>query len=143
MEYPFKDYDFIGDKYVNIKDKKNEFGEILFFERKDTNETECLICKEAENEMFTKYAHPKAHSEANLKANVIAEELAIKYKTTDDYLDYYIFFYGREYKKIYSDLYKKYKEEYSEKLMKKTYDYGQICPYHNDSLMYNDELRNK
>jgi len=55
----------------------------MWYERnidKDNTPTECLICIEAENEMYTKYAHPKAHLEAHNYAEIIAEKMAIKEK---------------------------------------------------------------
>ena len=96
MPWPFKDYDFYGNKFADV-------GEIMWYDREDIQEaqTECVICLEAENEMYTKYAHPKAHSEATAQASVKAEELASKEKDTEEYLDYYTFYYGREYIKIY------------------------------------------
>ena len=69
MSWPFKDYDFYGDRYVNINDPTAECGEIMWYERdidKDNTPTECLLCIEAENELYTKYAHPKAHLEAHV-----------------------------------------------------------------------------
>lgn len=82
----------------------------MWYERDTTNTpTECVICIEAENEMYTKYAHPKAHLEAHTKATKSAELLEIKENNIEDYIDYYTFYYGREYKKIYKELYKKYK----------------------------------
>jgi len=138
-----KDYDFIAERYVNIKDATAEFGEIMWYERDIDGEntpTECLICIEAENEMFTKYAHPKAHLEAHTQATIVAESLAIKEKSTEDYLDYYTFYYGREYIKIYTGLLKKYKEEYSETLLGREYnDDDQICQYHLESIQYHYE----
>ena len=108
MEWPYKDYDYIGDRYVNIRDNTNPYGEIMWYERKDTStSTECLICIEAENELFTKYAHPKAHVEAHKEADIIAEKMSIKEKDTEEYIEHYTFYYGREYRKIYKELYKK------------------------------------
>ena len=109
MNWPFKDYDFYGDRYVNIQDPTT-LEEIMWYERniyKDTTPTECLICIEAEQENYTKYAHPKAHLEAHAQATTSAEALSFKEKDTEDYIEYYIFYYGREYKKIYKELYNK------------------------------------
>jgi len=143
MPWPFKDYDFIGDKYVNIKDINAEFGEIMWYDR-ETNglPTECVICIEAETELYTKYAHPKAHSEASAQACSIAELQAIKEKDTEEYLDYYTFYYGREYIKIYKKLYKKYKEEYSKIVLSKTFNEDdKICQHHLESIQYYYELK--
>ena len=100
-----RDHDFIADRFVNIKDKNAEFGEIPFYERENifdgTTKTECLICIEAENENHSKYAHSKAHLEAHTKANTIAEDLAIEQDIIVDYMYRYLFFYGKEYKKLY------------------------------------------
>ena len=77
----------------------------MWYERdidKDNTPTECVICIEAENEMYTKYAHPKAHLVATALAFSNAEKLAIKEKDTESYIDYYIFHYGREYRRIFS-----------------------------------------
>jgi hypothetical protein len=145
MSWPFKDYDFYGNRYVNIDDPRADCGEIMWYDRdidRDNTPTECLICIEAENEMYTKYAHPKAHLEAHNHAEKIAEKMAIKEKNTDDYLDYYTFYYGREYIKIYKDLYKKYKIEYSSILLEKTYKKSdKICNHHNECIQYHSELR--
>ncbi len=143
MSWPFKDYDFYGNRYVNINDPTAECGERMWYERdieKDTP-TECIICIEAENEMYTKYAHPKAHLEAHIEAGKIAESLAMKEINTD-YLNYYVFYYGREYIKIYKDLYKKYKEEYSRIVLERKYEKDdKICNYHNESIQYHYELK--
>lgn len=145
MTWPFKDYDFIGDRYINIKSTTSECGEIMWYERdidKDNTPTECLICIEAENEMYTKYAHPKAHALATAQASINAELLAKREKYTEEYIDYYIFYYGKEYKKIYNELYKKYKEEYSNIVLCKSYkNEGKICHYHLESLQYYHESR--
>ena len=89
MAWPFKDYDYIGNRYVDIQ-------EIMWYDRENIHDgktpTECLVCIEAENEMYTKYAHPKAHLQATAQASITAELLAIKEATTEDYLDYYIFY---------------------------------------------------
>lgn len=141
MSWPFKDYDFYGNRYVNIKDPDSPFGEKMWYDR-ETHDlpTECVICIEAENESYTKYAHPKAHSEAHIEANKIAEKMAIK-DTTEEYLDYYTFHYGKEYIKIYKDLYKKYKEEYSGIVLRRPYNNeDKICPYHLESIQYHYEL---
>jgi len=139
MSWPFKDYDFYGDRYVNINDSTAECGEIMWYERnidRDNTPTECLICIEAENEMYTKYAHPKAHLEAHNYAEIIAEKMAIKEKNTDDYLDYYTFYYGREY-------IKKYKIEYSSIILEKTYEKSdKICNHHNECIQYHMNLDN-
>lgn len=141
MAWPFKDYDYYGNRYVNIKDPDAVLGEMMWYDRKNIHDgktpTECLICLEAENEMYTKYAHPKAHLEACQRAAVDAEVLAIKEKVTDEYIDYYTFYYGREYTKIYKELYKKYKEEYSGIVLSRTYDENdKICDYHLESIQY-------
>jgi hypothetical protein len=143
MSWPFKDYDYYGDRYINIEDP----GEIMWYERnidRDNTPTECEICIEAENEMYTKYAHPKAHLEAHIEAHSQAGIIAIKEKTTDDYIDYYTFYYGREYRRIYLELYKKYKEEYSKIVLGKLYDKkNKICQHHLESIQYHYELNNK
>jgi hypothetical protein len=145
MPYPFKDYEFYGERYVNIKDPNAEFGEIMWYERdidRDKVPTECIICIEAENELYTKYAHPKAHLEAHNQANNISESLAIKEKDTENYLDYYTFYYGREYTKIYKELYKKYKQEYSVLVLERKYNESdKICDYHLESIQYHYELK--
>ena len=123
MAWPFKDYDFYGDRYV--EDRTNTL-------------TECVICIEAENEMYTKYAHPKAHAEAHVQASKHAETLALKERITEDYIDYYTFHYGREYKKLYNELYKKYKQTYSVIVLERSYDLKQICQYHQESIQYNN-----
>ena len=138
MAWPFKDYDFYGDRFINIDDT-------MWYERgidKDTTPTECVICIEAEKEMYTKYAHPRAHLEAHTQATNIAELFAIKEKDTDEYIDYYIFFYGKEYRKIYTELYKKYKQEYSITILESNYDKNaKICQYHTESIHYHYELK--
>jgi hypothetical protein len=106
---------------------------------RDNTPTECAICIEAENEMYTKYAHPKAHLEAHTTATNIAESLAIKEKDTEGYIEHYIFYYGREYNKIYKELYKKYKEEYSSIVFERKHE--KICNYHNESIQYHYELK--
>jgi len=138
MAYPFKDYEFYGDRYVNSIDTH---GEIMWYERDIDRDapTECMLCIEAENEMYTKYAHPKAHVEAHTQATITAETLAIKEKNTDDYLDYYTFHYGREYIKIYKELYKKYKEEYSSIVLERQHD--RVCQHHQESIQYHYELQ--
>ena len=145
MPYPFKDYEFYGERYVNIKDPNAEFGEIMWYQRdidRDKVPTECIICIEAENELYTKYAHPKAHLEAHNQANNISESLAIKEKDTENYLDYYTFYYGREYIKIYKELYKKYKQEYSVLVLERKYnECDKICDYHLESIQYHYELK--
>ena len=144
MNWPFKDYDFYGDRYVNIQDPTT-LEEIMWYERnidKDTTPTECLICIEAEQENYTKYAHPKAHLEAHAQATTSAEALSIKEKHTEDYIEYYIFYYGREYKKIYKELYNKYKKEYSEIVLSRSYDKNdKICQHHSESLQYYYQMK--
>jgi hypothetical protein len=142
MSWPFKDYDFYGDRYININDPIAECGEIMWYERdidRNTTPTECELCIEAEEEMYTKYAHPKAHLEAHTQATNIAESLAMKEKETEDYLDYYTFYYSREYRKLYKELLKKYKEEYSRIVLEQKYE--KICNYHNESIQYHYELK--
>jgi hypothetical protein len=146
--WPFKDYDYIGNRYVNIQDETHLCGEIMWYERTDiepfntTAPTECLICIEAENEMFSAHAHPKAYVEAHSQATHIAENMAIKEKETEEYIEYYTFYYGREYRKIYTELYKKYKEEYYNILLEKTYTKDdKICNYHCESIQYRGELK--
>ena len=144
MPWPFKDYDFYGDRYINIKDPSMECGEQMWYERniEKNTPTECLICIEAENEMYTKYAHPKAHLEAHTQASKNAESLAMKEKDVEEYLDYYIFYYRREYIKIYKDLYKKYKEEYSRIILERKYNESDnICQHHLESIQYHCELK--
>ena len=145
MSWPFKDYDFYGDRYVNINDPTVECGERMWYERdidRDNTPTECLICIQAENEMYTKYAHPKAHLEAHIEADKIAEKMAIDQKDTTDYIDYYIFYFSREYRRIYTTLYKKYKEEYSRIVLELKYEKDdKICNYHNESIQYHYELK--
>ena len=139
-----KDHDYIANRFVNIKNKNKE---IPFYERKNifdgTTKTECLICIEAENENHSKYAHPKAHLEAHTKANIIAQDLAIDEQNVNDYTYSYLFFYGKEYKKVYSDLYKKYREEYNNILLEKSYEYGQVCQHHSESISFYHEFKNK
>ena len=142
MSWPFKDYDFYGNRYVNIKDPDSEFGVKMWYDRETCDlPTECLICIEAENELYTKYAHPKAHSEAHIQAGKTAELLTLKEKDTEDYLDYYTFHYGKEYIKNYKTLYKKYKEEYSKLVLSRTlHKDDKICEYHLESIQYHCEL---
>jgi hypothetical protein len=138
MAWPFKDYDYYGVRYVNS-------GETMWYDRENIHDgktpTECILCIEAETEMYTKYAHPKAHSAAATTAALHAEALAMKEKNTEDYLDYYTFHYRREYIKIYKELYKKYKEEYSKILLRNVGPDDKICEHHLESLQYNDELK--
>ena len=131
MTWPFKDYDFYGNRYVNI-------GEIMWYDREIHDlPTECIICIEAENELYSKYAHPKAHLEASTQACINAELLAIKEKNTQDYLDYYTFYYGREYQKIYKELYKFYKEEYSNVVLSRSFHKDdKLCDNHIESIQY-------
>ena len=110
----------------------------MWYERENIHDgktpTECVICIEAETEMYTKYAHPKAHVVAHKEAGLFAEIMTVKEKTTDDYIEYYIFYYGKEYRRIYKELYKKYKEEYSAIVLGKAYGPNeQICEYHMES----------
>ena len=106
MSWPFKDYDFYGDRYVNIEDPSAELGERMWYDRENIHDgktpTECIICIEAEKELYTKYAHPRAHLESHIQASNIAELLAIKETITENYLDYYTFYYSKEYIKIYN-----------------------------------------
>jgi len=143
--WPFKDYDFIGDRYVNIESTSSECGEIMWYERdidRNNTPTECLICIQAENEMYTKYAHPKAHLEAHIEADKIAEKMAIEKKDTTDYIDYYTIYFSSEYRRIYTTLYKKYKEDYSRIVLERKYEKDdKICNYHNESIQYHYELR--
>ena len=146
MAFACKDYDYIADRYVNCKDANAECGEIMWYERdidRENTSTECLLCIEAENENHSKYAHPKAHLEAHTKANIIAQDLAIDEQNVDDYVYSYLFFYGKEYKKVYSDLYKKYREEYNNILLEKSYEYGQVCQHHSESISFYYEFKNK
>lgn len=142
MPWPFKDYDFYGDRYININDPNAECGELMWYDRdidRDNTPTECEMCIEAENEMYTKYAHPKAHLEAHKEAGIIAEKMAIKKKDTTDYIDYYTIYYSNEYRKIYTLLYKNYKEEYSRIVLERKHE--KICNYHNESIQYHYELK--
>jgi hypothetical protein len=138
-----KDSDFIADRYVNIKDPKAEYGEIMWYDRdidREKTPTECVICIEAENEMYTKYAHPKAHLEAHTKANDIAESQAI-HKDKYEYIDYYIFFYGKEYRNIYKELLNHYRHEYSDIVLGRKYnETDKICQHHLESIQYYYEL---
>jgi hypothetical protein len=144
MPWPFKDYDYYGDRYVNMKDPNAILGETMWYERdinRETVPTECILCIEAENEMYTKYAHPKAHSEAHTQASHNAESLARKEKDTEEYLNYYIFYYGREYSKVYKELYKIFKEEYSKQVLEKKYNKtDKICQHHLESIQYHSEV---
>jgi hypothetical protein len=140
MSWPFKDYDFYGDRYINIKDPDSEFGVKMWYDRENIHDgktpTECILCIEAENESYTKYAHPNAHSIASKQASITAELLALK-DTTQDYIDYYTFHYGREYQKIYKEMYTKYKTEYSGIVLRRPYNNeDKICPHHLESIRY-------
>ena len=144
MAWPFKDYDFYGNRYVNLNHSPD--GEIMWYDRENIHDgktpTECLICIEAETEMYTKYAHPKAHRLATEQASMNAERVAVKEKETEEYLDYYTFYYGREYIKLYKQLYKQYKEEYSKIVLGRSYGRDdKVCEYHLDSLRYHYELK--
>jgi len=141
MAWPCKDYDFIGNRYINIQDSNGE--EIMWYDRKNIQDgpTECAICSEAENELYTRYAHPKAHAEAHAKANIAAELLASKEKETEEYIEYYTFYYGREYKKIYKELYNKYKQEYSIIVLERNHINDNICQYHQESIEYHYEIK--
>ena len=136
-----RDLHYIADRYVTVKDDTAEFGEVPFYERKglESLPTECLMCIEAENGMYSKYAHPKAHTEAHLEAGTKAQELAKKYP--QEYLDYYTFYYGKEYKRIYSSLYEKYRDEYYSILLERPYEFGEICQHHSESISYHYELK--
>jgi len=145
MSRASKDSDFIGDRYLNIKDMNAEYGEIMWYDRENIHDgktpTECVICIEAENEMYTKYAHPKAHLEAHTKANHIAESQAI-HKDKYEYIDYYVFFYGKEYRNIYKELLNHYRHEYSDIVLGRTYNESdKICQYHLESIQYYYELK--
>lgn len=130
-----KDRNFGGDSYVNVANP-NGTGERIDII------IECLLCIEAENEMYTKYAHPKAHVEAHTQATNIAESLAIKENTTEDYLSYYTFHYGREYIKLYKNLYDKYRNEYSKIVLGRTYDKNdKICDYHQETIRFHYEFK--
>ena len=140
-----RDYNYIADRYVSVKDDNAEFGELQFYERTDITPekpTECLICIEAETEMYTKYAHPKAHAEATVEASKLAEEIVTNHKEyVKEYIEYYTFYYGKEYKRIYTSLYKKYREEYHRMLLEKSYELEEICQHHHESCRYHYELR--
>jgi len=143
MTWPYRDYDYIGYKYVNIQDETHSCGEIMWYERDidiKNAPTECLLCIEAENEMYTKYAHPKAHGEAHTQASIHAEMLARKEKDTEECIEYYVFHYGKEYKRLYKKLYDKYKQEYSAILLERSYSKkDKICSYHLESIQYHYE----
>ena len=130
-----KDRNFGGNRSLNIADPSNTGERIHVI-------VECILCIEAENEVYTKYAHPKAHLEAHTQATNIVESLAIKEKTTEDYLYYYTFHYGREYIKIYKNLYDKYRNEYNEIVLERTYDKKDIiCDYHLDTIRFHHEFK--
>jgi hypothetical protein len=137
MAWPFKDYDLYGNRYVNL-------GDIAWYDRENIHDgktpTECVVCIEAEQEMYTKYAHPKAHLEASAQASIVAEALASKENDTEAYLEYYTFHYGRHYIKLYKDLYKLYKNEYSKSVLSRPYVNAKICEYHIESIQYQCEL---
>jgi hypothetical protein len=143
MTWPYRDYDYVGYRYVNIQDEAHPCGEIMWYERDTKNApTECLLCIEAEKEMYTKYAHPKAHSEAHSLASIYAEAVARKEKDTEEYMEYYIFHYGKEYKSLYKGLYNKYKQEYSAVVLERPYTQNdKICSYHLDSIQYHYEQK--
>ena len=119
-------------------------GEIAWYDRENIHDgktpTECVICIEAEHEMYTKYAHPKAHLEATAQASIAAEALASKEKDTDAYLEYYTFHYGRQYIKLYKDLYTHYKNEYSKSVLDRPYETAKLCDYHIESIQYRKYL---
>ena len=142
MSWPFKDYDFYGNRYVNIEDPTATLGERMWYDRNTENTpTECILCIEAENEMYSKYAHPRAHLEAHTEAANIATRMATKEKDTDEYIEYYTFYYGREYKKIYKKLYAQYKQEYSAIVLKRQYNKtDKICQHHLECIQYHYEL---
>jgi len=130
-----KDRNFGGDRSLEIANPTGAGERIHII-------VECLLCIEAENEMYTKYAHPKAHLEAHTQATMAAETLAIKEKTTEDYLSYYTFHYGREYTKIYKNLYDKYRNEYSKIVLGRTYnEKDTICDYHQESIGFHHEFK--
>ena len=130
-----KDRNFGGNGYCEVADPSGT-GERIYII------VECLLCIEANNEMYTKYAHPKAHVEAHTQATTAAETLAIKEKTTEDYLSYYTFHYGREYIKIYKNLYDKYRNEYNKIVLGRTYDKNdQICDYHQETIGFHYEFK--
>lgn len=145
MAHPFRDYEFYGDRYVNIEDPTATLGERMWYERdidRDNTPTECIICIEAENECYTKYAHPRAHLEAHTQATNSAEALAIKEKDTEEYIEYYIFYYGRDYRKIYKEIYKKYKKEYYAIVLERQYNKNdRICQHHLECIQYHYELK--
>jgi len=131
--YHSKDRNFGGDRNCEVANP-NGTGERIIIE------VECLVCIEADNEMYTKYAHPKAHLEAHTQATNIVESLAIMEKTIEDYLYYYTFHYGREYTKIYKNLYEKYRNEYSKIILERKYDKNDIiCDYHKESIRWHYE----
>ena len=130
-----KDRNFGGNRSLNIADPSNTGERIHVI-------VECILCIEAENEMYTKYAHPKAHLEAHTHATNFAETLSIEQTNTNEYLDYYIFYYGKEYKKTYKELYKKYKNEYSAIVFERQYDKKtKICQQHLESIQYHHEQK--
>jgi hypothetical protein len=130
-----KDRNFAGDRCCEVANPTGTGERINIL-------VECLLCIEAENEMYTKYAHPKAHAEAHTLATNRVESLAIKEKTTEDYLYYYTFHYGREYIKIYKNLYDKYRNEYSEIVLGRTYDKKDIlCDYHQESIGFHYKFK--
>jgi len=138
---PSKDSDYIAHRFVDIVQEEEGKGKIRWFKRTDLCKdsiTECLLCREAEEEMYTKYAHPKAHLEAHTKANTSAEERALQ-EHSNDYLDYYVFFYGKEYTKRYATLYTHYRDEYRQMLYARQYADDQLCSYHIDSVRYHKE----
>ena len=139
MSYPSRDSRFIGERYVNIKYPSSEDDEMWYEKNieRNTNPTQCLICIEAENEMYTKYAHPKAHLDAQIKASSIAESKAIKERDIEDYTDYYIFFYGKEYKHIYKERLEYYKCEYNDIILGRKYEKDEkICDHHIHCIEY-------
>ena len=76
-----KDSDYIAHRFVDVESDEAEPGTMPWYKRTDLSKespTECLLCREAENEMYTKYAHPKAHLEAHKVANMFAEETIAK-----------------------------------------------------------------
>ena len=145
MAWPFRDFDFYGNRYVTIEDETATLGERMWYERdidRDTKPTECVLCIEAENERYTHYAHPKAHGEAHTRATTTAERLALKETDTEDYLEYYTFYYKREYIKLYTELYTKYKNEYSVIVLERKYSTtDRICQHHLECMQYHFELK--
>jgi len=54
---PFKDSDYVAHRFVDIVQEEEGKGKICWFKRTDLYKdsiTECLLCREAEEEMYTK-----------------------------------------------------------------------------------------